>query len=589
MSLRLAEDRKALFTLVLPADATPQERYAGEELRSYLNLITCALFHMAQAPFAGAQIALGRAADELLGGPDEGLGEDGFRIVTGEDYVAISGGKRGVIYGAYEFLEALGCRFFTPECERVPSMTTLDMEPLNTRQVPALEYREHNYYYFRNHPRFAVKSRLNGHSSDIPERFGGHMPYTWFVHTFERMVPTTVYGKEHPEYFAMYDGKRRTLDGGRTQLCLTNPEVLAIATESVRRALREHPETRILSISQNDVTPGCQCPRCLAVDREEGSPAGTLMRFVNAIAEAMEPEFPRVIFDTLAYNHTRPVPSKTRPRHNVCVRLCSIECCFSHPFETCDDDRGVTLPDGTRSSFIRDLAAWGAYHDRLYIWDYTTCFAHYAAPFPNWRTLQPNMQAFVKNHVKGVFEQANGSVRGGVDFNELRAYVITRLLWDPFCDVKRHIREFTDEYYGAAAPMVRRYIDALCDKAERDDIHVGFNDQTDTPLYAPEMLRMLDGILDEAEAAVSGDPLRAWRVGKARLSVRWVRLKNKAMLDHQLDPEEVSRFFSDWKNYGMGRLDEWVSMETTHRALLSGVWRGTEFYDHWIAEGPEVY
>ncbi|MBR4428556.1 MAG: DUF4838 domain-containing protein [Clostridia bacterium] len=588
MPLQLASGRKALAKIIVPPDATPQETYASTELRDYLDLITSAVFEITDAPYDGAGIAIGRAAFAYAEA-EAGLGEDGFSIGTQPGTITVQGGKRGVIYGVYELLERLGCRFFTPECEKIPCDTELTAPDIETRQVPRLEFRDHNYYFYSTNPRFAVKSRMNGNFPPIPERMGGHMPYAWFVHTFDRMVPAAKYGKEHPEYFAEYDGKRCILDGGRTQLCLSNPDIFPIALKSVREALKANPEARIISVSQNDINKGCQCAACRRTDMEEGCASGTLLRFVNRIAEALEKEFPDVIFDTLAYNYTRAVPKLTRPRHNVCVRLCSIESCFAHPFETCDDERGIILPDGTRSSFINDLRNWGNYYDRLYIWDYVTCFAHYPAPFPNWRVLQPNMQAFVRNNVKGVFEQGNSGRKGGVDFNELRAYVISKLLWNADCDVARHIQEFTDYYYGEAGACVREYIDTLCDKADADDIHVGFNDQTDTPLYSEEMLDKLDAIMDKAEALVKGDPLRSWRVGKARLSVRWVRMKNRAMLENRLDPEEVTRFFSDWRAYGMGRIDEWVAPETTHRALLENRWRGVSYYEHWIAEGPEIY
>ena len=587
--MKLASNMKAQAAIVVAPDATEQEKYASTELRHYLNLISTASFEIMTAPFDGAQIALGKAALAFLQ-PDGKLGDDGFRIETVGEAIAVEGGKRGVIYGVYELLERLGCRFFTSSCEKVPCLPELIAPDIHTRQVPALEYREHNYFDFRDNPRFAVKSRLNGHSSPIPEKQGGHMAYTWYVHTFENLVPTSVWGESHPEYFALFEGKRCTLGGGRTQLCLTNPEVLAIAIESARKELRAHPETSIISISQNDWYTNCQCDACRAMDLKEGSPAGTLLRFVNAIAEALEEEFPNVIFDTLAYVYTRPTPTITKPRHNVCVRLCSIECCFSHSFETCDEDRSLPLPDGSRStSFIQDLRNWGSYHDRLYIWDYTTCFAHYPAPHPNWRVLQPNMQAFVRNNVRGVFEQANGARRGGTDLNELRSYIITKLLWDADCDVRQHMKEFTDYYYGAAGEYILEYIDALCDKAEQDNIHVGFNDNTDTPLFSEEMLDKLDAIMDKAEAAVQGDALRAWRVGKARLSVRYVRMKNRTMLKKQFNPEEINKFFTDWREYGLSRIDEWVSAETTHRALLKGLWRGTEFYEHWTDEGGEEF
>lgn len=586
--MKLAFNQKPLAVIALCADCSDQERYAAQELQNYLSMMTSAAFDIETAPVEGAQIAIGRAAEAWIG-TDESLGEDGFRIETQSAVIAVAGGKRGVIYGVYELLEQLGCRFFTPECEKVPCLTDLEAPDIHQRQVPVLEYREHNYCMYKTNPRFAVKSRLNGHSMPIAEKFGGHLAYTWFVHTFEKLVPTAVWGETHPEYFAMYDGKRCIKSSGRTQLCLSNPDVLKVAIESVRKALKEHPETRIISISQNDHPCGCQCEACRAIDLEEGSPAGALIRFVNAIAEALEPEFPQVLFDTLAYQYTRPVPRKTRPRHNVCVRLCSIECCFSHPFESCDEDRSILLPDGTRSSFIKDLHNWGAWHDRLYIWDYTTCFAHYPAPHPNWRTLQPNMQAFVKNHVRGVFEQACGAAKGGVDLNELRAYVISKLLWNPDCDVNKHMEEFTDYYYGAAGKFIRQYINALCDKAEQDNIHVGYNDETDTPLYSKDMLDLLDSYMLQAEKAVQGDALRMYRVGKARLSVRWVRLKNKAKLDNQLDPAELNAFFADWRAYGLSRIEEWVGFETSHRAFLKNYWRGVEFLEHFSMGGPEEF
>ncbi len=581
----IAHDQTADMTITLPVCPTDQERYAAAELRYYLERMTGAAFEVVEVPCVGRRIAVGRAAD-ALGVTDTALGDDGFIVRTVGADLAICGGKRGVIYGVYELLERLGCLFFTATCERVPTTAALFLPDLDIRQIPKLEYREHSNYEFARYSRFAVKSRVNGHFLPIREKHGGAMKYAAFVHTFEALVPQSVYGECHPEYFSMVGGKR-LVARHRSQLCLTNRDVLDIATESVRKTLLANPHARIVSVSQNDWHDNCECPACRAVDEAERSPAGTLLRFVNSIAERLEPEFPDAIFDTLAYMYTRPVPQITRPRHNVCVRLCSIECCFAHPFETCDADRSVARPDGSRSSFIQDLHDWGKICDRVYIWDYTTSFSHYPAPFPNWRALQPNMRAFVANNVRGVFEQGNGSSGGGTDLNELRAYLIAKLLWDAETDVERHIREFTDHYYGAAAPFIRDYITLLCDTADQENIHVGFNDSTDLPLYREEVLNRLDALIGEAEAAVSGDALRHWRVGKARLSVRYVKIKNRSMLKHEHDTEEINRFFADWQAYGLTRVEEWVAPETSHKALLRHKWRGVEFYEHWSAEGKQ--
>jgi hypothetical protein len=581
----ITQDSKPCITIVTSSNATQQERYAASELKNYLDFITSSSLPMGDEKTSGPVIAIGSAATRLGVMADEKLGDDGFTLRTMGNSLAIVGGKRGIIYGVYEFLEKLGCRFFTPKCEKIPSLPNLELPQLDDTQVPILEFRHHNYTDFMNYPRFAVKNRLNG-PIPIKEKFGGKLSYVWFVHTFEPCIldPEEWFDK-HPEYFSMVNGQRIK---ERTQLCLTNPDVLEIAISKVTAALRENPDSRLISVSQNDWGNNCTCPECRKIDEAEGSSAGSLIWFVNKVAESIESEFPDVIVDTLAYQYSRPAPKNIRPRRNVCVRLCSIEACFAHSFETCDDEsRQVKRPDGTTSDFISDLKDWAKVCDRLYIWDYTTCFAHYPAPFPNWNVLQPNMQAFVRNNVRGVFEQACGAIGGSTDLNELRAYLIAKLLWNPYCDYDRHMREFLEYYYGAASPYIHQYIRALTDKVEKDNIHIGFNDQCDRPHLTNDMLDVYDNLFDQAEKAVLGDPIRAARVAKARLSIRWVRLKNNAMLKNIKNPLEIHEFFNDWRAHGLTRIDEWVSMETTHRALIEGLWRGTEFYTNWWDEGRE--
>ncbi len=580
----IAWGQRPRMTIVTAAEAAPSEAYAAAELRHYLNLIASVSLPVATGQVTGPVLAVGQAAADLGVSAGADLGADGFTLRTVGDSLAIVGGPRGVIYGVYELLERLGCRFFTPLAEQIPSRPDLALPDLDETQIPVLEYRQHNYTDFARYPRFAVKSRLNaGH---LPPEYGGGMSYAWFVHTFEpNLISPDEYYDSHPEYFSLVNGVRVR---ERAQPCLSHPDVLRITIAKVTAALRAHPECRLISVSQNDWDNHCTCDGCSRLDTAEESSAGSLIWFVNQVAEAIEAEFPQVIVDTLAYQYSRPAPRHIRPRHNVCVRLCSIEACFAHPFATCDDpSRWVKRPDGTASSFIRDLRDWGQVCGRMYIWDYTTCFAHYPAPHPNWNVLQPNMQAFVRNNVKGVFEQACGAYGGGVDLNELRAYLITRLLWDANCDLERHMSEFLSFYYGAAAPYIGQYIRTLTAKVEADNIHIGFNDQCDRAHLTDDMLAQYDALFDAAEGAVRGDPVRGMRVARARLAIRWVRLKNDAMLQGRHSAEEITRFFTDWRAHGLTRIDEWVSAETTHRALIENVWRGTEFYRNWWEEGGE--
>ena len=585
------------YTVVTCKDASPSERYAAEQLKIYLDRITSKNFPAcdeADLPDAGGgaeaakyiAVGAGPLAERLAGPLDlADLGDEGFVIKSAGDCAVVAGGRlRGTLYGVYELLERLGCRFFTPSCEKIPYSADLTLPALDIRQKPVLEYREHWYRFYHDYPEFAVKSRINGNRCRMTEKMGGHIPYAWFVHSFEHILSPEEHFGAHPEYFSLVNGERLK---EYTQLCLTNPEVLAIAIEKVKQALRDAPGARIISVSQNDWGNHCECDGCRAIDEREGAKSGSLIAFVNAVAEAIEPEFPDVIVDTLAYQQTRPAPKYLRPRHNVCVRLCTIENCLVHPFEECDhQDRKVILADGSAANYAKDMRDWAKVCDRLYVWNYVTCFAHYAMPFPNWYALKRHMKFMVDNNLKGLFQQGNFSRGDGTDLNEMRAYVITKLLWNPDADADSLMREFAEYFYGAAAEHILGYVKLMTDKVVSENIHVSFNDNCDKAYLTDEMLDQYDALLAKAAGAVSGDPVRSIRVFKASMPLRYVRLKNNAMKGI-IDKPAFDKFFDDCVALGLSRIDEWVGLEKTRRAFYDGLWRGVAYLSYWWEEGGE--
>ena len=588
MPVQLSKDKKCLFTIVTGADATAAEKHAAGQLKIYLDRITSLSFPIGSEDAEGPLIVVGGAAPAEkfgAGARAEDLGGEGFIIKSAGGNIVIAGGRpRGALYGVYEFLERLGCRFFTPACEQIPSSYDLSAPDLDVRQKPVLEYREHCYRFYYDYPEFAVKSRINGNNVRLGDGLGGHMPYKWFVHSFNNILSPEEHFAEHPEYFSLVGGERL---GEYTQLCLTNPDVLRIAIEKVKAALRESPGAKLISVSQNDWDNHCECENCNAINEREGAKSGSLIAFVNAVAEAVEEEFPDVIVDTLAYQQTRPAPKYIRPRHNVCVRLCTIENCLVHPFDTCDhQDRKVLLSDGSVSDFASDMKNWAAVCDRLYVWNYVTCFAHYCMPFPNWNVLQNHVRFMAGNNLKGLFEQGNFSRGDGLDLNEMRAYVITKLLWDPDTDVERHMREFAGYFYGAAGEFILRYVKLLTEKIERDNIHVCFNDNCDKPYLTDDMLDKYGALMKSAADAVAGDAIRALRVFRAGMPLRYVRLKNNAMKG-VIDKPAIDRFFEDCVALGVSRVDEWVGLEKSRRAMYEGKWRGVEYLKYWWEDGGE--
>jgi hypothetical protein len=508
----LAKDGQAGCVIVRQPGATPAERSAIEELAATLREITGAEFKIIEATNAPPDAIIvgpGPAAQAAFPAvPLDQLGAEEIVIQTDGSRLLLAGGRpRGTLYAVAQFLQRqCGVRWWTPWAARVPKQPTLEIGPLAVRYAPTFESRD-PYWYPAFNARWAGRNFSNSQSANIPDDLGGCIRYQGFVHTFFPLVPPEEHFAKHPEWFSLVKGQRTHK---QAQLCLTNPDLRTQVVARVKQWLRETPEAGIVSVSQNDWYGCCECEKCKAIDDAEGSHAGSLLEFVNYVAEQIEKEFPQVAVDTLAYQYTRQPPKTIKPRPNVIVRLCSIECNFREPLDA---------PANVK--FADDIRGWAKICDRLYIWDYTTDFAHYLQPHPNWFVLGPNARFFAANHVRGVFEQ--GAYQGfGSEFAELRSWVLAQLLWNPQLDDRALINEFLDGYYGPAAPAIRRYLELM------HGASAGWNltcfSRTDTPFHDFKTLHAAEAIWAAAETAVANSPELLPRVKLARLWPRYVWL-----------------------------------------------------------------
>jgi hypothetical protein len=521
--LRLADGGRTEFAIVLDSAATAAERTATTELASTLQQISGAQFSVqtnSNAPERAILVGAGAAARRIFNDvPFDSLGAEEFVIRTKGNRLLLAGGRpRGTLYAVSRFLQQqCGVRWWTPWASRVPKQSTLRIPALDVREKPAFEYRE-PYWYPAFEADWSWKNFGNGQSSRLTPEKGGRIRYKGFVHTFYPLVPPEKHFAEHSEWFSLIKGKRTT---ERAQLCLTNPKLREFTVERVKEWLRESPDAGIISVSQNDWHGACECADCKALDVAEGSHAATMLAFVNYIAEKIEPEFPHVAVDTLAYQYTRKPPKTIQPRANVIVRLCSIECNFREP-----------LDHPSNAAFADDLRGWSKISQRLYIWDYTTDFAHYVQPHPNWFVLGPNLRFFHQHNVRGVFEQGAYQSHGS-EMSELRAWVLAQLLWNPNQDDRALISEFLEGYYGPdATPHLRRYLALMHDASK------GHNLTCYSPSDAPHLrfkpLAEAEKLWQQAEAAAA-HPEYLERIRLGHLPLRYVWLSRWTQLRKECD------------------------------------------------------
>jgi hypothetical protein len=501
----LADKGMTPYRILIPSSSNPYERQAATVLQDYILQISGAALPIITGKKSSYpyEIILGQneRLDKLgINVNFNELGGDGFIIRTDSLRLVIAGGNnKGTLFGVYSFLEKyLGCRMYSATMKVIPKLERIALGKIEDKEIPVIKFRSVHYRGTWN------AEYVDWHKLSHDEN-GDRKDWGSWVHTFNSLVPPEIYFKDHPEYYALRDGKRLP-----TQLCLTNPDVLKIVIRNLRKKMAANPEALYWSVSQNDNRKYCMCEQCQALDKKEGSPSGSIINFVNQVAD----EFPDHMISTLAYEYGRKAPATLKPRKNVNIMLCSIEMRRDMPF--------AEAPDSTSRSFVRDVRDWGRIASDIIVWDYVIEFNNLISPFPNLHVLQPNLKFFTENGVNAMFEQGNREVGG--EFAELRSYLISKLMWNPYLNADSIMDDFLNGYYGAAGKPIRRYIDLMREEQARAGKPLGIfdspNDAASTFLTLP-LIGKYKELFDEAESAVKDSAKILERVRIARLPLNF--------------------------------------------------------------------
>jgi hypothetical protein len=500
-AITLVENGNSPYSIVISRNASGSDSVAAQVLQTYVNKISGATLPIREynTKINASYIFIGSASHNSRYSAHidwKSLEEDGFTILTeGKNLIIAGGTEKGSLYGVYSFIETyLGCRKYSPTVEIIPHQQTIILQPINDTQIPKIKFRD-DYFY---DPGYMAWHKLDNHSD----------MFAMYVHTFRSLVPPEKYFQNHPEYFSKVKSGR-IQDG---QLCLTNPDVFHIVVDELRQRIEEKPEYRFWSVSQNDTFSPCECDSCTAINEREGSMSGSLLAFVNRVAD----KFPDKIISTLAYQYTRAAPKNIRPRSNVNIMLCSIECNRCKPLEK----------DPGSASFINDVSEWTQRTNNIYLWDYVVQFRNLISPFPNLRVLQPNIQYFAKHGITNIFEQGSGKLSS--EFKELRTYLIAKLLWNPDISIDSTMNDFLHGYYGNAAPFIREYIDQMHNAMEASGEQLGIYGYplpSENGYLSPRMIDLYISLFDQAEASVKDVPDILQRVQAARLPLQFAQLE----------------------------------------------------------------
>lgn len=542
----LFNNGRSRYSIVLSAAASTSEQTAAEELQKYIREISGAeLPIVTNLNTRGARIFVGynTRVGEILGQKDIDELDEAFTYESrGKDIFIYGGSLRGTLYGVYTFLEKeLGCRWYTPNCTKVPKADRWSFSNLNHSESPAIKYRYSNYYGIASSDDWNARNKQNYHWVAKANKYGNLEGY-WSAHTMGMFVPEKEFFATHPEYFALKEGKRI----GNGQLCLSNPEVMRICRDRLLETMDREPLYRIYSLSQNDNFGFCECDECKKIEEQYGGHSGLILWFVNQIADEVMKVHPDKYVGTFAYQYGRKPPVGIAPRNNVVIRLCNIECCFAHPM-----DAGCPQNE----SFMKDLEEWSKIAPRLFIWDYVVDYAQYLAPWPNFQVLGPNIKVFRDHNAIGIFEEAQYQSEAS-EFQEMKSWVVAKLLWDPEQDVNLLVKDFIEGFYGNAAPKVQEYYD-LCQSLVKPDLHYGIFIKEQDPLYSDEFVKQGETILRDAMDMAENDEIKE-RTGEVLMQILYLKsMRNKQQSFQDGTWDELVKMMRHYKT----RANEWSKLE----------------------------
>lgn len=517
-AITLASRGKPACSILLSAEPSTQERKAAADLQQWLGEISGATIPIVSEGSAvrGRVISVGNTrmlAREVA--PTADLGDEGIGIAVKRGNLFLWGGRtRGIVNAVYALLEEdMGCRWYSKDSIRLPKAVTLRVAPVPRTYVPQLRLRD-PFYFVSFDATWSLRNRTNAPGAPVPEEWGGRTDYgSLFVHTFHQLMPPDRYFAEHPEYYMLdASGKRNSY-----QLCTTNPDTVRLVTEAVLNDFRTHPHAELASVFKMDGGGICHCPRCKELREAEGADMACQLFMVNQVADAVAREFPRATVDTLAYLDTIEVPKTVRPRPNVAIRLCNDTVgSWAHPFTPARQCKVAAL-----------TKAWSAVCKRIYIWDYNTNFSHYLAPMPNMEVIADNIRFWIENNAEGIMTQ--GSYQSpGSERDEMRSWVIAKLMWDPRLDLDALVNDFIYGHYGKAAPAIAEY-DRLLRQAGIDhakDLSApkgGIRFEMDNPFLSRGFLDRATALFAQA-ARLAEDAAMRSRVERAELAILYVKL-----------------------------------------------------------------
>ncbi len=437
------------FTVVTPAGMPGGQLQA---VNHFISLIERATGHRlpmtnSTANVEHAIVIGGSPANQTVATAISEIKNDGYSHVVkdGNLYITATTG-RGVVYGVYDFLEKYaGVRFYTQTFTHVRSIDPVVLdEGMKIVFSPVLGARwiwtqnlvdadNLNWYHVQAHNNNLNQNRWNMGDNDTI--------YTNSNHTIGILL-----GEPIPD--------------GQALPCMTDENVYQRIKASVMGQLAGNPNVNAVQVGQLDGFGYCECANCKAImDANGGMGMASFLYFLNKLAADVSLTYPDVSVIAYAYFDTHKVPTNMEVHDNVIINFCLDNACYQHALTDPTCEKNVAVAN--------ELRAWAELckNGNIYIYNYAWNWNYNingTGIDPNLFNLWDDFQFYLECGATGIL--CEGIHCNGGDFDHLRYYLLSRLIWNPQMTKEEYLTimdEFLEDYYGDAAPQMKAYIKTL--------------------------------------------------------------------------------------------------------------------------------
>ncbi len=485
-------DQTDSLELVTPEHPTPDPFFeaARQELMEHFALIGIPIRATHRRKRERKQIILGMGWDEAADRLANPLPPEGVVLLSPDEQTVLLAGPtpRGVLNAVYVFLEDwIGFIWANATETLLPvdshwSFTGRKLcftPPFSSRAISTASARDSAWSARRRINLFSEQGTITDpRLSDIQTFAGKH------CHNVYKLLSLGFFGpledprkpyedqdlikelhRQHPEYFALINGNRAPypvlhnadISSQKGNISLTHPEVRRLLVKGARIMLDHYPSASYISLSLRD-----NYDYCTEALQYPGGVTQALIDLVNSFAAELDSTHPDVRVDFLAYHATQRPPTQGAFHPKVTVRYCPIRVSQFHAFDESDHNLVGGLNYETPPSLsqpIKQITRWREMATRVTVW-YYALHLPYFQPHPSLRSHGRNFKLMASLGVTGCSVQDNSPISLN-SFNDLRAYLLTRLLWNPHIDFENERHIFCRRYYGAAAPFAEAYLDLL--------------------------------------------------------------------------------------------------------------------------------